>query len=241
MKKLIGGIIGLCVIVLIVFFFTREDSGNPFVYNDLVQVDAPQVGQVVKSPLLVKGLARGSWYFEASFPILLVDANGAELAVAPATALSEWMTTDYVPFEASLTFGTPTTTNGELILRKDNPSGLPENDDEVRLPVRFFDESSKALFNESLTLRVGESAVFEDGLITTVKAIEDSRCPVGATCVWQGELAAVLQLSGGSLAGAQEARLGSVQQSAVSLAIAPYSLSLVSLDEAELVLRVDVE
>jgi spore germination protein GerM len=49
----------------------------------------------------------------------------------------EWMTEEYVPFEATLSFNPPQTETGTLILSKDNPSGLPEHDDELRIPVRF--------------------------------------------------------------------------------------------------------
>ena len=52
-----------------------------------------------------------------------------------ATAQSEWMTTDFVPFEASLEFTIDKEQAGVLVLEKDNPSGLPEHSDEIRVPV----------------------------------------------------------------------------------------------------------
>ncbi len=96
----------------------------------------PAPNALVTSPLTVRGEARGTWYFEASFPVRLLDSNNQELATVPAQAQGEWMTTDFVPFEANLTFTTSTST-GTLVLEKDNPSGLPENADELRIPVRF--------------------------------------------------------------------------------------------------------
>lgn len=47
------------------------------------------------------------------------------------------MVDEYVQFMASLQFSTPTTTTGNLVLKKDNPSGLPQNADEVRIPITF--------------------------------------------------------------------------------------------------------
>jgi hypothetical protein len=91
----------------------------------------------IKSPLKVSGSAVGNWYFEASFPVILKDANGNILAVSPAQAQGDWMTTSAVPFVATLTWGTTTATSGVLILKRDNPSGLPENDNEVSFPVLF--------------------------------------------------------------------------------------------------------
>ncbi|MBX4216124.1 Gmad2 immunoglobulin-like domain-containing protein [Candidatus Parcubacteria bacterium] len=104
---------------------------------DKIKVSSPLPNALVKSPLTVTGEARGTWYFEASFPVRLLDANGKELAVIPAQATSDWMTTEFVPFKATLIFALPSTAEGTLILEKDNPSGLPENDDSISIPVRF--------------------------------------------------------------------------------------------------------
>lgn len=109
------------------------------VAENMIVVTGPLPGTLVKSPLKVTGRARGTWFFEASFPVELKDANGQPLAIAPAQALSDWMTTDWVPFEVTLTFSvTATTTNtGTLILHKDNPSGEPQNDDSRSVPVKL--------------------------------------------------------------------------------------------------------
>jgi len=93
--------------------------------------------QVVTSPLTVTGEARGNWYFEASFPVQLLDGTGKVLAIGPATAKGDWMTSNFVPFSITLTFKKPTTELGVLVLQNDNPSGLPENAYELRIPVRF--------------------------------------------------------------------------------------------------------
>ena len=112
-------------------------TSTPIIYKDIVRVTNITQGQVVTSPLTIEGQARGPWYFEASFPVELVDATGKRLAIAPAQAQGEWMTTNFVPFSITLTFSKPTTATGTLILHKDNPSGLPEHGDELRIPVRF--------------------------------------------------------------------------------------------------------
>ncbi len=104
----------------------------------MIRVATPLSDEVVASPLRVAGTARGNWFFEASFPVRVLDEEGRELGVTPAIALEEWMTTDFVPFEANLSFATSTTETGILVLQKDNPSGLPEHADERRIPVRFL-------------------------------------------------------------------------------------------------------
>lgn len=105
--------------------------------DNLIKVFSPVVNQVIQTPLLIEGEARGTWYFEASFQIELIDANGNILGTTIAQAQSDWMTENFVPFKAQLTFATPSTENGILILKKDNPSGLSENDDELQLPIHF--------------------------------------------------------------------------------------------------------
>jgi len=94
--------------------------------------------ETVRSPLLVKGRARGNWFFEASFPVVIVDWDGRIIGQGIAQAQGEWMTTEFVPFEATLTFTADPqaySTRGSLILQKDNPSGLPEYDDALEIPV----------------------------------------------------------------------------------------------------------
>ena len=115
----------------------REDIGNELEKDDLIRVSSPRPNTVITSPLTVKGMARGNWFFEASFPVRLFNGNGEKISQGIAQAEGEWMTTDFVPFKVTLTFATPTTTTGTLLLDKDDPSGLPENEDALRIPVRF--------------------------------------------------------------------------------------------------------
>ena len=140
-----SGIIGAIVIILAiggVGLWLNKTNMMPQqktndTYDSLIQVFLPLPNQQVASPLKVSGKAVGNWYFEASFPIMILDANGEKLGVVPAQAQSDWMTTEFVPFEATLTFDKPTTKTGTLVLMKDNPSGLPENDDSISIPISF--------------------------------------------------------------------------------------------------------
>ncbi|MFA6466674.1 MAG: Gmad2 immunoglobulin-like domain-containing protein [Patescibacteria group bacterium] len=114
-----------------------EDLKDQVVDTSMIKVTEPKAGQFITSPLLIKGQARGTWFFEASFPIVLTDAQGEEITTVVATAKEDWMTEDFVDFEAELTFTKPENLNGFLIFKKDNPSGLPANDDSISLPVFF--------------------------------------------------------------------------------------------------------
>lgn len=121
-----------------------ENVGTEIEMENVIRVGSPRPNEAVSSPLTITGTARGTWYFEASFPIRLYDANGRELGVAvaeaqgdPATGEVNWMTEDFVPFKATLTFNEPTTETGMLVFEKDNPSGLPQFDAKHSIPVRF--------------------------------------------------------------------------------------------------------
>lgn len=112
--------------------------------SEFIKLTSPAPLSVVGSPLSIAGTARGSWYFEASFPIVLTNWDGLIIAEGIATAQGDWMTTNFVPFTASLDFENPYhlgdsdfMKNGSLILQRDNPSGLPENDNALEIPIRF--------------------------------------------------------------------------------------------------------
>ena len=112
--------------------------------SDMITLASPQRDGVITSPLTITGQARGGWYFEASFPVVLTNWDGVIIAEGPATAQGDWMTSEFVPFTANLTFTNPYQAGdpdfmkqGALILKNDNPSGLPENDRAIEIPVHF--------------------------------------------------------------------------------------------------------
>lgn len=92
---------------------------------------------VIASPVKIEGKAKGNWFFEASFPVQIVDANWKVLGQGIAQAKADWMTTSLVPFDVNITFTKPVTKNGWLVFKKDNPSGLPKNDAEYNFPISF--------------------------------------------------------------------------------------------------------
>jgi len=109
-----------------------------FDYKDLVKLESPLPNDTISSPLIIRGQARGTWFFEASFPISVVNWDGLIIGEGIAQAQSDWMTEEFVPFTATITFDTPTyKNNGALILQKDNPSGLPAHDDALEIPILF--------------------------------------------------------------------------------------------------------
>ena len=105
--------------------------------EDLIQVESPQPESQITSPLQISGKARGTWFFEGDFPVRLLDADGNEIAVAIAAAQGEWMTEEWVDFQASMEFEAPASGTGVLVFEKSNPSDMRELDREHRVQVSF--------------------------------------------------------------------------------------------------------
>jgi len=102
--------------------------------SENVNVSFPLPNATVPKTFTVIGEARGTWYFEASFPVQVRDPQNNLVGQGIAQAGADWMTTQFVPFSA------PVTVSGysgpaDLVLIKDNPSGLPEHDDAVFFPI----------------------------------------------------------------------------------------------------------
>lgn len=93
-------------------------------------------GQIVSLPLIVSGMVPGNWFFEGSFPVVLKDTNGTQIAVALAQTTSNWMTTDMIPFTVTL----PLVNyhgSGSVVFIKDNPTGESQFDASVTVNVVF--------------------------------------------------------------------------------------------------------
>ncbi|MBX4192280.1 Gmad2 immunoglobulin-like domain-containing protein [Candidatus Parcubacteria bacterium] len=156
--KMIGGIVVVLVVLVGAYLFLTNKVQAPVINggtnsgsdntgtvgtkdpskDDLIVVTSVKANQKVSSPLTVQGKARGSWYFEASFPYELKDAEGHVLAQGPVEAQGDWMTAEYVPFTFIINYAPqPAGSKGTLVLHKDNPSGLPENENQLEIPITF--------------------------------------------------------------------------------------------------------
>lgn len=110
--------------------FTSPKGAHLVVYT-------PASGSKMASPLAVVGQVPGGWSFEASFPVKLLNSKGDVVASGPATVFGDWMSSQPASFGITLTWSSPQTGVGSLVLAKDNPSGLPANDDSLTIPVQF--------------------------------------------------------------------------------------------------------
>lgn len=112
---------------------TGADSDAPL--SSRVVVTSPQAKQEVSHTFTVAGVAPGPWFFEAQFPMQVRDMEGNVIGRASGTAQGEWMTEKLVTFTATMQIDAPYHGPAKLILMKDNPSGLPEHDDAVEIPI----------------------------------------------------------------------------------------------------------
>lgn len=143
MKKYIIILIALCLGISLYVYFTKKDKTNTpipvYTYknasSDLVQVDLPYPEAVTGKEFSIIGKARGYWYFEASFPAIVMDKNGKVLWQGPVQAQGDWMTEDFVPFKVDVKVPQDYMGKATIILKNDNPSGLPENEKSVSFPI----------------------------------------------------------------------------------------------------------
>ena len=104
--------------------------------SEKVTVSSPVRGATVGKSFKVAGKAPGTWFFEAQFPIQVRSDAGDVIGRGVAHAQGEWMTEALVPFTAEVTIDDASYKGAaRLILLRDNPSGLPENDDAVEFPI----------------------------------------------------------------------------------------------------------
>jgi hypothetical protein len=136
----------LALLMLVVFLAgavgvtVGQTGGRKAAKTRKIVVTSPKANEVIHSPLTVAGKAPGAWFFEATFPVRLLDGNGKEITEGvPVYPKVEkyWDVKGLVPFQGTLEFKAPDTATGTLVFQNDNPSGEPENQEEFRLPVRF--------------------------------------------------------------------------------------------------------
>ncbi len=109
---------------------TINSNTSPLVTTNAPTASRPAKDIKITTPLnaalsgdeVIAGVGR-LVYFEGSFPVELRDSNSDMVWTGPATAQSDWMVTDYVPF--SFTIPTKAIPNGSytLVLTQDDPSG----------------------------------------------------------------------------------------------------------------------
>lgn len=113
---------------------TPIETGTKPLHEKIV-VTSPKSNANVQKTFTVTGKAPGNWFFEASAPYVVTTPEGDKIAQGTIQAVGEWMTTDLVDFKASVSTNPAYSGPATLVLMKDNPSGMPEHDDSLEIPI----------------------------------------------------------------------------------------------------------
>jgi hypothetical protein len=149
--KIVVIVFGITIVALLAILFFVPSVKNPTIQTTLqsnqllspdgkVRIVSPMPDAIINSPVLIQGsVTGGGWFFENSFPINVIDANGTVLGIGTAGVQpgEQWMSTGTVAFSANIRFDTPQSATGTILFSKDNPSGAPENGESFSLQVTF--------------------------------------------------------------------------------------------------------
>lgn len=100
-----------------------------------VTATTPAQNATVSHSFEIAGTAPNQWFFEAVFPIQVRDPNDDLIGTSRGKAQGDWTQPGLVTFTSQITVDASYEGPATLILLKDNPSGDPENSDEVTIPV----------------------------------------------------------------------------------------------------------
>lgn len=102
-------------------------------------ISSPEKGETISSPLAIVGQINGGGWsgFEGQAgTVQLLDADGKVVSTAILEPTTDWMRLP-TKFKATLNFSSPAEQNGTLVFKNENPSGMPENDRELKLLVKI--------------------------------------------------------------------------------------------------------
>ena len=120
-----------------------SEKGQTLYLDNIKSGDTVQIGYEMK------GQAPGSWYFEGSFPVRVLNIQGEVVSSLVASTSDDWMTENSVPFSVVIDFPLEQESAFVLQFEKSNPSGLEENSDIAKIAI-----SIKPLEKEIETMKV---------------------------------------------------------------------------------------
>ena len=116
-----------------------EYIGNELELQDFIRVHKPRPNALIKSPVIMEGEARGSWFDEGLMPVRFADEAGDTIVSATARAEGDWRKDDFVPFrlEVKYILSDSEPSRGLIILDKYNPEHKPASREALLIPVIF--------------------------------------------------------------------------------------------------------
>ncbi len=152
--------------------------------TSMIVIDSPLPETTVGNSFVLTGKARGGWYFEASFPVQVLDSNNQILFQGVAQAQSDWMTSAFVPFKVTISLPNAYTGKMTMLIKNDNPSGLPEKDASLSfsLTKEASTENTNTIklyyYNPNLDQGVGGVQCSMKGLVPVERTIVRTKTPI---------------------------------------------------------------
>gem|GEM_PF-1576516 len=115
---------------------STSNQSKTFTSQKGVLITLENFNEKLTCPLIIRGAVTGTWFFEAEFQAQIISSE-TTLANLIARATNEnWMTEAPVNFVIEYDCSNClANTQLQLKLQKNNPSGLPEFDDSVIIPI----------------------------------------------------------------------------------------------------------
>jgi len=102
--------------------------------DDLVSFSVVS-GSTISGKMAVSGIVKNAYFFEGNILLNVLDQNKNVLKTGHGSAITDWMTSGPVSFQGIIdTLGLPTGA-AYIEIRNDNPSGMPENNKSILIPV----------------------------------------------------------------------------------------------------------
>ena len=149
-KKFFNIIIAIICVVLLFLIFIKTNDIQLMIEKEIEKIqniqDEPAIllkniknHDHITSPLVVEGEAKGMWFSEGTFPVILTDGEGLIIAEGETTVKSDWVTENYVRFEVYLEFEKPEINkkNGHLIFQNVNLINTTNTDNVFEILVNF--------------------------------------------------------------------------------------------------------
>lgn len=121
-------------------FEIEQEASDSYVSSKGVEINilTPRPGSGVGCPFAVTGIAPSNWAFEGQLPVSLKNSAGEIIMITQANLRGEWTSSEPGLFVAALDCPDGGCVGeGVVVVHKDNPSALPENDDSAEFPIVF--------------------------------------------------------------------------------------------------------
>jgi hypothetical protein len=131
-----------------------------FSKNKDAQIDRPTATEEIMNGYVVRGKATGAWLFEGNTELRLETTKGALISsqLAKVVEGADWMTSDLVPWTATIEFSTTSKAlatltaeqkkqgiDARIVFVKSNASGDPERDETLVQTVRLKIDTGELL------------------------------------------------------------------------------------------------